>query len=261
MELHTFVICAYRESQYLEECIQSLLNQSTKSRILIATSTPNDYIDELSRRYHLEVCLNAQGECIADDWNFAYEQADSKYVTLAHQDDVYEPDYVKTMLEQLEKARNPLMFFSNYGEIREGNKIQSNLLLRIKRILLVPIYFSKLRGCKRIKRGILAFGNPICCPSVTLVKENMPYPVFENHFKSNLDWEAWEKAAGRDGSFEFSRKILMYHRIHDGSETTALISDKGRNKEDYEMLCKFWTPRIAQIYHRIYSKGENSNKL
>ena len=32
---HTFAICAYKESPYLEECIQSLMNQTVKSDILI----------------------------------------------------------------------------------------------------------------------------------------------------------------------------------------------------------------------------------
>ena len=40
MEFHTFVICAYGESPYLEACIRSLLSQTEKSRILCATSTP-----------------------------------------------------------------------------------------------------------------------------------------------------------------------------------------------------------------------------
>ena len=38
---HTFAVCAYGESPYLEECVRSLLDQNVKSRILIATSTPN----------------------------------------------------------------------------------------------------------------------------------------------------------------------------------------------------------------------------
>jgi glycosyltransferase involved in cell wall biosynthesis len=95
MERHTFVICAYKESRYLEACIQSLINQSVPSRILIATSTPNDFIEALGRRYNFEIRVNKEGKDIANDWNFAYMQADSRYVTLAHQDDVYESDYVK----------------------------------------------------------------------------------------------------------------------------------------------------------------------
>ena len=36
---HTFVVCAYGKSAYLEECVLSLMHQVCKSRILIATST------------------------------------------------------------------------------------------------------------------------------------------------------------------------------------------------------------------------------
>lgn len=261
MGLHTFVICAYKESKYLEECIRSLLNQSVKSRVLIATSTPNEFIDELGKRYDLAVRVNREGKGIADDWNFAYSQADSKYVTLAHQDDVYEPDYVEKMLTQLEKARKPLIFFTNYGEIRWDSRVRSNRLLVMKRIMLAPVYCKRLRRSRMVKRGILAFGNPICCPSVTYVKENIPSPVFASHFKSNLDWEVWEKLAAMEGSFEFCSKILMYHRIHGESETSALIKDKERNKEDFEMLCRFWPSGIARICIKVYSKGEDSNQI
>ena len=41
---HTFVICAYKESSYLEECIVSLEKQTVKSNILMVTSTPNAFI-------------------------------------------------------------------------------------------------------------------------------------------------------------------------------------------------------------------------
>lgn len=261
MDLHTFVICAYGKSKYLEECIHSLLRQTVKSRILIATSTPNEFIDELGRKYQLEIHINREGKGIADDWNFAYSRANSKYVTLAHQDDVYEIDYTERMLELLENADRPLIFFSDYGEIRQNSKIKANFLLRIKRVMLFPIYYKKMRKYKVVKRGIMAFGNPICCPAVTYVKENMQYPVFKKHFKSNLDWEAWERISNEEGSFEYCKKILMYHRIHEESETTILINNRERIIEDYEMLCRFWPRWVAQICVKLYSKGENSNKI
>lgn len=261
MELHAFVICAYGESKYLEECIQSLLCQTIKSRILIATSTPNEFINELGRRYRLEVYINRDGRGIADDWNFAYAQADSKYVTLAHQDDIYEPTYVEIMLNQLQKANKPLIFFSDYGEIRQGRKVKVNLLLRVKRILLTPMRARRLRKYRIIKRGVVAFGNAICCPAVTYVKDSLQYPVFEKHFKSNLDWEVWERISEKEGSFEYCSKVLMYHRIHGESETSALINSRERMVEDYEMLCRFWPVWMVKKYMRVYRKGENSNKF
>ena len=49
---HTFVICAYKESPYLESCIKSLKAQIVKSDIKIATSTPNDYIYNVAKKYN-----------------------------------------------------------------------------------------------------------------------------------------------------------------------------------------------------------------
>ena len=42
--IHTFVILAYKESEYLESCINSVINQSVKSKIVIATTTDNKFI-------------------------------------------------------------------------------------------------------------------------------------------------------------------------------------------------------------------------
>ena len=52
---HTFAICAYKESSFLEECIKSLKNQSIQSEIFIITSTPNSYIDRTAEKYGIPV--------------------------------------------------------------------------------------------------------------------------------------------------------------------------------------------------------------
>ena len=43
---HTYVVCAYKESPFLEECIQSLERQTVSSSILISTAMPNQHISE-----------------------------------------------------------------------------------------------------------------------------------------------------------------------------------------------------------------------
>ena len=51
---HTFVICAYGESPYLQACIQSCVNQTSvnaqESKIILYTSTPNTLIDQLAKK-------------------------------------------------------------------------------------------------------------------------------------------------------------------------------------------------------------------
>ena len=55
---HTFVICAYKESAYLEECILSLKQQTVKSNIIMITSTPNDYIRTLAEKHEIPLKVN-----------------------------------------------------------------------------------------------------------------------------------------------------------------------------------------------------------
>ena len=50
---HTFVICAYKESPYLEACIRSLKKQTVASAICLATSTPSDYLKNICEKYDM----------------------------------------------------------------------------------------------------------------------------------------------------------------------------------------------------------------
>lgn len=261
MNDHTFAICAYKESPYLEECIQSLRNQTVKSNILVATSTPNDYIKGIADKYAIPYYINEGEGGITQDWNYAYSCAKTKYITIAHQDDVYEKDYLETALALIAKARHPLLFFSDYYEIRDGKKVISNQLLKVKRIMLLPLRIKVFQNVRWVRRRILSFGSPICCPSVTFATENLPETVFENHYRACEDWEAWEKISKRKGQFLYSTKLLVGHRIHEDSETTAAIGDNQRSKEEYEMFCKFWPKGAARFLLKFYSKGQNSNQL
>lgn len=128
MNCHIFVVCAYRESPYLEACIRSLAGQEApadKNEIILATSTPNAYITGLGEKYGIPVRVGTGGS-IAADWNHALacgRAAGADYVTLAHQDDVYEPGYREAVLsaaaEAVRQGENPQIVFTDYYEIRE----------------------------------------------------------------------------------------------------------------------------------------------
>ena len=119
-EKHTFVICAYKESAYLEECVKSLKEQKKESNIIMVTSTPNDYIKNICEKYDVELKINHGQGGIVQDWNFGYNQARTPYVTIAHQDDLYFSDYSIRAVRKLEESKHPLIYFSDYCEIRNG---------------------------------------------------------------------------------------------------------------------------------------------
>ena len=103
---HTFVICAYKQSQYLEECIKSVLNQNVKSNVIISTSTPNDFIKSMAKKYNLQLFVNKGEKGIGQDWNFGVSKAKTDYVTVAHQDDIYKQNYLEEIVNNLEKGND-----------------------------------------------------------------------------------------------------------------------------------------------------------
>ena len=258
---HAFVVCAYKRSPFLRECVESLMAQTVRTRVVVATSTPNELISQVCDEYSLDLRVGSHEPGIARDWNFALESADASFVTIAHQDDVYKPDYAQRALAALGSMRHPLIYFTNYSELRDGREVEENRLLEVKRAMLWPLRDGRLCGSRLVRRRVLSLGDPICCPSVTYSLDNLDRPVFCEGFRGSLDWQAWERASRLEGGFYYDSKILMSHRIHEGSETSALIGDTLRTKEDLEMYRRFWPSPIAHMLSGLYAKSQKSNKL
>ena len=128
---HTFVICAYKESPYLEDCIASLCNQTVQSRVILYTSTPNDFIQQLCNEYEIEMYTKPGGG-IGKDWNNALSFVNTKYATIAHQDDFYLETYAEEVINCFLNHSESLIVYSDYSEWKNGMVIPHNRNLKIK---------------------------------------------------------------------------------------------------------------------------------
>ncbi len=259
---HAFAILAHKESPHLEECIDSLKNQTIASKIIICTSTPNAFLDRIAKKNSLPIHVNPERDGIATDWNFALASAGTEYVTLAHQDDIYSPDYAAKMMKAAEMHADALIIFSNYDElICKNDEVcirKHSLNFFIKNTLLRLSFWGKDRLAENKKR-LLAFGSPIGCPTVTFGKSLIGDFKFDDSFGINMDWKAWYDLARKEGSFIWVKKNLVSHRIYAGSETSRGISDNRRQKEDLEMFEKIWPDIIAKMLSKIYALSYKNN--
>lgn len=253
---HSFMICAYGDSPYLEDCILSLLGQTLPTHIALYTSTPSQYIQDLCQRYNLQMNVG-KGGGIGKDWNQALAYAQTPYVTIAHQDDIYQPNYAQEILANLQNHPNCLIAFTDYWEKKERQEIRTNTNLRIKRFLLKGLtLFPNSRNWRHFWLGL---GNAICCPSVTYNRSQLVDFYFNETMRTNLDWYAWYQINQYNGQFVYIPQPLMYHRIHEESETSHTIADNTRTKEDLMLFELFWPKFIAQLLNYFYIKGQESN--
>lgn len=256
----TFVVMAYKDSPFLGECLDSLVAQTEKSSIVIATSTPSQYIDKMAKKYGVEVKVNEPGKGIAADWNFSLRAASTKYVTLAHQDDIYMPDYAKLCLKSAEKYDDAIITFTDYVELVGGKDRANSPVMLIKKLENF-VFLTLTRSLKaRFWRSLfISVSSPICCPSVMYNMEKLADFEFTRDFSINMDWDAWYRMLEIKGRYVRVPSVLMKHRIHADSETTHGLQENKRQTEDLLMFKRFWPGFIAKLLAKFYALGYKSN--
>lgn len=257
---HTFMICAYGESPYLKACMESCINQTLVengiSQVHLYTSTPNDYITELCKNFDISM-FTLQGGGIGKDWNNALSFVDTPYATIAHQDDVYLADYGEVVIRAFEKKKNTNIVFTDYSEIdNKGSLRKRNINLHIKTL---GLHAMSLLPFKWYQRRIYAFGNFISCPAVTYNMDRLKDFKFDETLKMTLDWDAWERIMKKDGSIRYISKKLMFHRIHEDSETTNNTIDKTREIEEQQLFERYWGKFFSRLIMKFYMFNQKSN--
>lgn len=261
---HTFAVCAYKESEYLEECVKSLVNQAVKSKIIIATSTPCPYIENIANKYDIPLFVRDGASDIRDDWNFAYNSADTDWVTIAHQDDKYNEFYVKNMIDRVKKleakakGKDVTMFYTDYMPIKNGEIGKRDINSKIRRFLRMRMKSDGMAKSAFWRKATLCLGNSICCPSVTYNKKVLGESVFTSELKFNIDWDTFLKLAKVDGIWAYVDKPLSYYRVHDGATSKEFIVSHKREIDDTYMFNQFWPKWMTKLIMVFYKKAYNT---
>lgn len=250
---HTFAVCAYKESPYLEECVKSLVTQTVSTNVGIYTSTPNEYIYSIGNKYGVPVYINEnRGQGIQADWNFAYNSSDTDYVTVAHQDDVYDRKYVEMMLKCIKKYNDWTMYYTDYTPIKNGDYSRRDVNSKVRRFLRWPVKKMDKADKAWRKKASLCLGNTIVCPLVTYNKKALGDNVFTSEYDFNLDWDTFYKLACMPGRFLYADKVLGHYRVHDGATSKDFIDSHRREKEDISMFRKFWPKWVVSVIMVFY---------
>ncbi len=258
---HLFAISAYRESPYLEECIQSLLSQKEKSEVILCTSTPSEYLRKLALQYGIPFFVRNGTSSLRDDWNFCLGKAaelGADLVTVAHQDDVYLPEYaqeVTGIFRKYEDGRRALVVFTGAGNIDGNSRPLPGEAERIKRILRRPLRYPGLNRSVFWKKLSLSFGNSIPCPSCTYHIGALGSEIFASEYRFVIDWDTLLRIAEKRGRIVCIEKPLVKIRLHDGAETARTIRDGERPKEEYEIFRRLHLKPVADLLMHYYRKA------
>lgn len=252
---HAFVVTAYGDSPFLSGCLTSLRAQSLSSRIVVATSTPSPFIHEAAAAASAPLIVNPQRGGIAADWNFALRASAARYVTLAHQDDLYFPPFLAASLDLLATVPEAALAFTGYVEIGDdGSRVRSRTSLIKHALETITLGRRAAPGPARL-RAFLSLANPLPCSSVTFDRALLDDFAFSDAFRSNLDWDAWLRLLDKGARFVRTPERLVGRRHNRLTATTALTREGVRAHEDQVMFRRLWPRPVADLIALAYKAG------
>ncbi len=187
----------------------------------------------------MRVIRNDVRRGLGGNWNTALDAAETSYLVIAHQDDVYEPRFLEATLDVLEQHPRAFMAHTRALYIDERERPEPAAALRFK-----DAFWPDAEPYQREPRQELATlqkGNYIICPAVMFrMSAVATIGPFNEGYRFVTDWEF--TIAG-------THARLIRWRRHSGSATTHEEATLRRYDEELALL--EWLSDAAQLPRRI----------
>jgi len=241
----TVVLATYNGELFIREQLDSILQQSfTDFQIIIGDDASTDstfsILKEYEERYSDIICVfqNKHRLGVVSNFEKLIERADTPYISLSDQDDIWYKDKLLnavTKLENLHDERTPLLFHSDLCVVND------------ERIKLYDSFF-KMRGYSFPKERSIdimlgrcgVMGNTIVF-NQALKEKILPFP------KSLAIHDYWialvNELLGKRVTYD---NPLVEYRIHDSNTSNSL-----RDIKNSKILTKIVNKKITLPYHNI----------
>lgn len=247
MKKLAFVVPCCNAGAHLEPMLASLLAQTrTDARITLVDDASDDGSVALAHERFgaaVTVDVNQVRLGIAANWNKALAHCDSEYVCIAHQDDVYAPEFAATMVAALDAAPTAAFAHCRAGCIDESGAASPSSIEDYKDAIWRRL---PAVGSPRNLYPLLFAGNFICCSSIVF-RRNAFDSVgwFDASLHFTLDWDMSFRMlrAGFDVA-SVDRRLMSYRR-HRSNASLRHIANHDRYREELLTLAEARTHGVA----------------
>lgn len=232
----TFAIPCRNAGTHLRSLLESLLAQSRQDfEVLLVDDASTDGSVELARAVageRLRIVTNGSPLGIGANWNRCAELVRTPFFCLAHQDDVYRPEYLATLLRALEPRPSALAAHCRATTLDAAGRESISATERFK-----DRFWARAGGLS--DSGLYASlldGNWVIAPSALFRTEVFQrLGGFEARLRFVLDWELWLRALRGGATLVGVAERLLAYRRHDASATKAEERSLNRYREEHDV--------------------------
>lgn len=258
----SIIIPSYNHALYLQERIESILNQSFQNFevIILDDKSPDDshkIIEKYENHPKVSHCIinKKNSGSTFSQWNKGLELAKGELIWIAESDDIADHEFLATLIPQFEKNPQLVLAYSQSyrmnatGEITGTWKSQTDPL--------DPEYFNQdftQDGLHYIER-FLCHENTIPNASAVLFKKQAYFDLGEinPNLKYIGDWDIWTKIV-LQGDIFFFAKPLNYFRYHNNSVIAKVKANLDEHQIEVEKQIELLRENIIYILENMHNK-------
>ena len=231
---------SYNQGIYIEETIQSVLNQNYPNlEYIIIDGGSNDSTVEVIKKYESKInfWMSEKDKGQADAINRGFAKATGDILCWLNSDDYFFPETLKYVASQLNIEKKEILF-GEVDHIFEPDKAvkHSNVKNKFDNYNLELYDFIIQPG---------SFWTKKVWESTGVVDEKL-------HFV--FDWEWFLRAKKNNTEFKYSNKVMSMYRVHDAHKTSN--GGEKRQKEIEYILKKYSGDKILKAF--IFMRDERS---
>lgn len=253
--LVSVIIPNYNHAAYLDERIQSVLNQSFRDfEVIILDDCSTDNSREIIEKYRnhpnvKQIIYNeVNGGSVFKQWKKGVEAAKGKYIWMAESDDYCEASLLHHLVAGLEKHENCVIAYCQAIAFDMQNNIMWQSFAKQLEIIVpgkefIPKYLST--QCA------------IFNASMAIFRRELFFKVNEEFldFKFSGDWYFWIELCKMGDVFKCGR-TLNYFRNHSGDVTTRAVKSGQNYLEAARILRRSYDQQLIprSIYWKAFKK-------
>lgn len=234
----TFAIPCHNGARHLRPLLESLLAQREVAvRLVLVDDASTDGSSGLAKHVagdRIEIVSHDPVRGIPGNWNRAAELVDTEFFCLAHQDDVYAPDYAATLTAALAAQPAAAAAYCRVEAIDGVGLRSTSLSERYKERFWRQLGPSESPE-ETFKR--LFAGNYVSCPSLLYRTDAfLGVGMFDVDYRFVADWEWLLRASAKGFTLVPVARQLVSYRRHAAQATKQAVTSLRRYREEHELL-------------------------
>jgi len=242
--LVSIAIATYNGEQFLEEQLNSIYSQTYKNfEVVVADDASEDktveILDKYEKLFGLIYSVNQKRLGVVKNFETAVAKCKGKYILLSDQDDVWLPNKINQLLENIGNAS---LIYSD-GIIYHGeNEIKPKRISNEKWISLFGTDSSNKDFLKYTLLNSFILGCSMMFDR-EILEDAIPF------YESNLNHDWWlVLCAQNKKGIKYLNEVLFKYRIHESN--FSMLQAKGKKSMYKRLVLFFWFETLPEVQEK-----------